>query len=235
MNTAFKAGEKLHFEVRYGVITAGVAVLSVDSTSYMGNTACYKFTSTARTKSFFDSIFKVRDEITSIWDKELMISYKSQKKLREGGYRQNRIHLFYPDTKSSAYMKYSFKKRKFKTSKISINENTQDILSAFYYARTLDYAVGDTISIDVGVDGRNYALRVLIKSQEIMDTCLGEINCFLLRPLIEGVGVFKSSGHIDIWVSADKRRIPVLLKSKVMIGSFKAVLVRTENLVETGD
>ena len=52
-------------------------------------------------------------------------------------------------------------------------------------------------------------------------------DTFKLIPDIKDVGgVFKKSkdAKIEIWCTADHRHIPVLLKSKVIVGSFRAEL-----------
>ena len=38
-------------------------------------------------------------------------------------------------------------------------------------------------------------------------------------------GIFKNTGRLVIWLTDDERRMPVLLKSKVTIGSISVVLV----------
>jgi hypothetical protein len=46
-----------------------------------------------------------------------------------------------------------------------------------------------------------------------------------VEPLLKSTGVFKSQGRIRVWITADERRLPVLMKSKVFIGSVSARLV----------
>ena len=53
-------------------------------------------------------------------------------------------------------------------------------------------------------------------------------NTLLVEPEMEGIGgVFKktSDSKLKIWVTDDKKRIPVRIKSKVTVGSFVAELV----------
>ena len=49
-----------------------------------------------------------------------------------------------------------------------------------------------------------------------------------IAPLMESEGFFSRTGDIYIWLSDDERRIPVKLRSKVTIGSVRAVLKRYE-------
>jgi hypothetical protein len=46
-----------------------------------------------------------------------------------------------------------------------------------------------------------------------------------VEPILKAGGIFKNSGRLVIWVTDDERRMPVLMKSKVAIGSISVVLV----------
>jgi hypothetical protein len=227
--SAYKIGEKLRFEVKYGLIPAGHASLTVSDTSYFQKPAI-KVTSLAKTNKFFDNIYKVRDEITSVFASNSQYTYKFWKRLQEGSYRQNRIHLYYPELNYSRYMKYKYKKRKFKNTKLEIPENTHDILSAFYWVRTQDFAVGDTLGINVAVDGRSYKAQVLVHSLENIETEFGDIECFKIEPKLKGEAIFKQTGNIYIWLTNDEYKVPMLLESKIIFGHFRAILKNGEKI-----
>ncbi|HCX73131.1 MAG TPA: hypothetical protein DHM37_05380 [Candidatus Cloacimonas sp.] len=221
--SAYEIGEKLQFEVKYGLIPAGHASLTASDTSYFQKPAI-KVTSLAKTNKFFDNIYKVRDEITSVFAQNSQYSYKFWKRLQEGSYRQNRIHLYYPELNYTMYMKYSYKKRKFNNTKLEIPENTHDILSAFYWFRTQEFAVGDTLKINVAVDGSSYKALVLVQDLENIETDFGELECFKIEPKLEGEAIFKQTGNIYIWLTNDEYKIPMLLESKIIFGHFRAIL-----------
>ncbi|MBT4576498.1 MAG: DUF3108 domain-containing protein, partial [Candidatus Cloacimonetes bacterium] len=90
--SAFEIGEKLTFQIKYGIIKAGEATMQINSHIYQDSTECYKIKSLAKTNSFFNNIYKVRDRIESIWDKNKLVTRRFTKKLQEGSYRQYRIH-----------------------------------------------------------------------------------------------------------------------------------------------
>ena len=88
----------------------------------------------------------------------------------------------------------------------------------------------DRILIKVSVaDGKKLIKGTgkIIKKQKIK-IAGKSYNTLLVEPEMEGVsGVFKKSkkSKLQIWVTDDKRRIPVRIKSKVTVGSFVANLV----------
>jgi len=227
---ALQIGEKLTFKIKYGMITAGEATLELNETTYHDSIECYYIKSLAKTNSFFDKIYKVRDKIESIWDKKKLVSYRFEKNLKEGSYRQRRIHLYYPEQNLSYYLNYARRQRKFKEKKMEIPENTQDILSAFYWFRMKDMKVGDRITINVTADGFNYPADVLVHRKEKIKTIFGKKECFVVEPILEGEAIFKQTAKILIWLTADEYKIPVKLQSKIIFGSFKAILKDAENV-----
>ena len=65
--------------------------------------------------------------------------------------------------------------------------------------------------------------------KEKIKTIFGEIDCLKIQPdLIESQ--YSSNQAIYIFLTDDDEKIPVLLESKVIFGSFKAVLVKAENV-----
>ena len=224
----FSQGEKLTFNVKFGVVSAGRAELQIQEDIFRDSTKCFKITSLAKTNSFFDKVFKVRDNITSIWDKEKLISHQFTKRLREGSYRQLRIHSYYPEQKFTFYKKYNFKKKKMKEVRMDIVEDTQDILSAFYWIRMRDLEVGKSEYVNVTADGVNYQAEVKVHKIETVDTPLGDKECFLIEPILKGEAIFKQTGKIYIWVTNDEMKIPVKLRSKFAFGSFYAILEKIE-------
>src|SRR5690554_52477 len=228
--SSFMDGEKLTFDIKYGFIGAGQATLHVEDISYRDNTPAYKITSTARTNRFFDRIFKVRDEIESIMDKEKLVSYQYTKRLEEGRYRQYRIHYYYPEHGYTHYMRYSFSDQTFTEERIEIPAETQDILSAFYWFRMQDAAPGDTLTVNVTTDGENYDAAVVIDRKETIKTIFGQKECLVIEPILEGEALFQQTGIIYIWVTNDQYKIPVRLESKIIFGSFTATLSSAKNV-----
>jgi hypothetical protein len=67
-------------------------------------------------------------------------------------------------------------------------------------------------------------MEVRVLGRETVKTPAGKFKCVVLEPLLKAGGIFKNKGRLVIWLTDDERRIPVLMKSKVMIGSVKVVL-----------
>ncbi len=226
---AVNPGESLTFNVKYAGVSAGKATITYQQSTLRDTIPVFEITSKARTNSFFDNFYKVRDEISSVWDASKHITHKFSKNLHEGSYRQLRIHFYYPEQGFTIYNRYDFKKQQMKEDRFDIPENTQDILSSLYWVRLQDFAPGDTLYVNVVADGRNYRATVLVHKYETLDTMFGEKECILVEPLLQGDAIFKQSGRIEIWLTNDEFKIPVQVKSKIGLWNFYAILEESKN------
>ncbi|MDD2231053.1 MAG: DUF3108 domain-containing protein, partial [Candidatus Cloacimonetes bacterium] len=219
----FMDGEKLTFDVKYGIINAAEATLEARTSLYQGNPV-WHISTNASTHKFFDRIFKVRDRVESWWDKDTLLPYKFSKNLQEGNYRQHRVHIYNHKTLKSTYQKWNYKNSNFDNTVMDISPDTQDILSAFYSVRFTRLAVGKSVFINITADGREMRTEVVVHKREKVKTIFGTVNCLMIEPLLRSEAVFKQSGRILIWVTDDEYKIPVKLESKITIGSFVAYL-----------
>ena len=99
-----------------------------------------------------------------------------------------------------------------------------------YYVRNQDLAVGDTLLINVTVDGKSVVTKVLVHRIESIKTIFGKTECLVIEPVMVSEAVFKQTGRIQIWLTNDDSKIPVKMESKVTFGSFKAYLEEYEGI-----
>ncbi|MCK9584028.1 MAG: DUF3108 domain-containing protein [Candidatus Cloacimonetes bacterium] len=220
---AFMDGEKLTFKIKYGIISAAEATLEARTSVYQGTPVWYLSTN-AKTYSFFDKLFRVRDRVESWWDKESHLPHKFAKNLQEGNYRQHRVHIYDHSKAKTTYQRWSYKQARFNNSEMEMPGDSQDILSAFYTVRNQDLQVGKSVRLNITADGRNMPTEVMIHRKEKLKCIFGEVECLVIEPKLRGEALFKQTGNIYIWVTNDQYKIPVKLESKVSFGSFVAVL-----------
>jgi hypothetical protein len=67
-------------------------------------------------------------------------------------------------------------------------------------------------------------MRVLVHGRETVSVPAGRFDCFVVEPVLEGEGLFKHEGRITLYISADARRVPVLMKTKVPVGTIDVAL-----------
>ncbi len=210
----FGEGELLTFAIQYGLIYAGDATLEVRNIAMLDSVRAYHIISTARTSGAFDHVFKVRDRHDSFVDYENLFSLSFEKHLREGRFKRDEKVVF--DQKNHVAI--------YPDKKVPIAPNTQDFLSAVYYARTLPLEVGQAIAMANHTGGKNYPIYIKVLRRERVKVPAGEFDCLVVEPVLQTSSLFEHKGKLTIWVTDDTVKMPVLLRSKVVIGAFEAVL-----------
>jgi hypothetical protein len=222
----FSPGEKLTYQVRWAFIPAGEAVLEIYPIETMNGRKVYHFVLTARTFAVVDLIYKVRDRIDAYADEKLSHSvlYKETKE----GQRKRRVVVNFNWEKGEAQRSNFGEKRE----PVPIKPGTFDPLSVYYALRMHDLKENMEVEKPL-TDGKKWILgRAKVVKREKITVISGTYDTYLVEPNLEHIGgVFKKSkdAKLQIWVTADDRRIPVKIKSKVAVGSFVGELLSIEN------
>ncbi len=217
-NLAFGPGEKFYFDIGYGFINAGQATLEVANLIEYAERPCYQIVSIANSNKFFSSFFKVEDRVESIVDGLGIFSWHFEKHVKEGGYRADRLYEFDQQNNLVYYGEDT----------IEVAPYVQDALSVLYYIRTQELKVGETYFIENFTDGKKYPLKVMVHRRETIKVKAGKFDCIVVEPLFLTSGVFKHEGKLTVWLTDDRLKMPVLMKSKVLVGSISAELTDYE-------
>ena len=212
----FRAGESLKFTVQYGIIHAGSAYLEVPEVREWQGHPVFHLMARAESNSFFNRIYRVRNRIESFWDTTGRYSWRYSEDRREGSHHFKNEVIFDHDRGEARYDNGQT---------FPIPPQAQDALSAFYYTRFQPLPIGGSIVFDYHADKKSQPLEVRVLGRERIDVPAGKFNCIAIEPVLNAGGIFKSNGRLVIWLTDDERRMPVLMKSKVAIGSISAVLV----------
>ncbi|HPE83052.1 MAG: DUF3108 domain-containing protein [Aequorivita sp.] len=226
---AYGDGEYFKFRVHYGFVTAGYATLKVKSTSIKGKEVFHVrgYGETVGVSKWF---FKVEDDYQSYIDKEKDIPYRFLRKIDEGGYTKD-IQIDFNHSNNKATVN---DKKHNETTVFSFPEETQDMISAFYYLRnkldTENIKEGDIVEMNMFFDKENYKFRLKFLGKEILDTNFGRVRTLIFRPYVQSGRVFKEKESLTVWISDDKNKIPLLVKADLAVGSLKATLTEFKGL-----
>jgi hypothetical protein len=211
----FAPGEELNFAVKYGMVRGGDARLAVESVEMVDREPAYRLVSSARSTRFFSTFFEVNDRVVSLWSVKQRVPLVFEKKIHEGNYRKD-VSVRFDHREHVA--RYGDGKV------LDIDPGAQDVLSAFYYVRSHELVPGRSIEVPNHSDGKNYPLTVKVLRREKVQVPAGEFSCIVVEPLLKTAGLFKQEGRLTIWLTDDARKMPVLMKSKVAVGSIVAEL-----------
>ncbi|MEI7812501.1 MAG: DUF3108 domain-containing protein [Ignavibacteria bacterium] len=222
-NFAFKAGEKLTFDVKYGFIKAGVATMEIPQVKKISGRDVFRIVFQVASASGFDWFYKVRDRYETYMDVEGLFPWRFEQHVREGSYSRD----------FSAFFDHRRGKAITSGGEYSIPKFVNDIVSAFYLARTYNYSKmkpGEKIRLENFYDNKVFPLDVVYRGRERVTVSAGTFDCVLIEPLVQQGGLFKSEGNILVWLTDDNLKMPVKVKTKVIVGSIDAELTACEGL-----
>jgi len=228
-NNAFRVGEKLEFVIKYEFVAGGVATMEVTEGPIIGGRATYNVQSRAESNNFVDAMFKVRDFNGAAIDKVSLKSLHFHQNLKEGKYQVVRNTAFDYTNGTYDWEKIYKGKTTRRSGKLEMPMN--DVLSAFFVARTLPLELGKEYRITVFSDEKVYPLIVRVADKlETVKVGAGKFECVRLEPTIQGDAIFKArEGRMTLWLTNDNRHMPVLIRSRVAVGSFDAELRKFKN------
>jgi hypothetical protein len=221
---AFQMGESLTYRLHYGFVDAGRAVLEVkEEDKKFLNRSTYHVVGIGTSTGAFDWFFKVRDRYESFIDREALVPFVFLRNVDEGGYKIKQTYV------------YNHHKKEVITEgkKYTVPHGVQDMISAFYYARNLDFSgakEGQVYSIPSFVDEEIWNLKIKFVGRENLKTDLGTIKCLKFRPIIQKGRVFKKEEDLNVWISDDGNHIPVRAQAEILVGSIKMDLLEYKGL-----
>lgn len=224
-NGAFKPGEKLIYRLTYGIFDAGEATLTVDETDKeVRGRKLWRVRGIGKTISAFEWFYKVNDRYESYMDAEGMFPWMFIRRVDEGGYKINQDYTFYQHQN----IVDNGEGKKF-----DVPNMVQDMISSFYYARTLDFSKakkGDKYLVNIFLDDELYPTQIKYLGKEVVKTRKGKYRCHKFAPVVQEGRVFNSEEDLTVWITDDGNKIPIMAKANIKVGSMKMHLVDWEGL-----
>lgn len=223
-SSAFKVGEELIYEVKYGLIKGGEAKMKIDLFQ-SGDDYLYHVKALAVTTGAASRFAKIYDIYESYFEISSGYPIKSIRNIRESNYiRYNEILFF----REEGYV------LSVNRGKVKVPKNTFDVLSAFYYARRHLFkqkiSVGETIELTTYNEDKIIPITIKYVGTDKIRTDFGKIECLKFVPVLNEHTTFKKETDLQVWISNDDNYLPVKVKLKLPVGSVKANLIGFKNL-----
>ncbi|MCH5238696.1 MAG: DUF3108 domain-containing protein [Muribaculaceae bacterium] len=227
--SAFASTEKLNYVVTYkwGIIQKDAGDVEIYTTPH-GNG--YELKLIAKTKPWADHIYKVRDTLVSITEKQryrpLNYTYIAHEKNR---FRKDLINFSYSGNNVTAHAEKvrEDKKGNIKNSSAVLEASgpTYDMLSVYFFIRDLDYAnmkPGENTNATIisGTKKENLEVKFLGKERVKLSDKSEHDAWHITFKFTQQEGK-KSSDDINCWISDDDRHIPLLIIGNLPIGQVR--------------
>ncbi|MBN2290393.1 MAG: DUF3108 domain-containing protein [Candidatus Glassbacteria bacterium] len=212
----FAVGERLEFSINWSVANIGTAYMRINGIEEVNGHSCYQVEAGAKSNKTIDLFYPVRDRFFSYIDRQELFSRKFIKEQKEGKHERY-LELLYDQEANEVNDLVSGEIKE-------CVPEAQDELSIFYYFRSLDLEVGEGVLLEGFVDKRGNPLKVAVHRKEWVDVPAGRFYCTVVEPFIKSGGLFKHKGSLQIWLTDDKRRIPVKVSSELDFGKIVVLL-----------
>jgi len=223
----FQEGENFVYAIRWGAVTGGYSSLSIDNLEPVDGRLAYHIVSKAHSTGMVNTFYPVNDRNEAWLDTQTPQSLRYEKNVREGKYRVHEVVQLDQTTHRFHEEEFRLDKNSHDQKDGQIPPNVLDILSSLYYVRTLPLEVGKSFTIDVHNGDKTWPLVVNVKKRERVKVKAGKFDCYKVEPVLREPGIFISKGKkLEVWLTADARRMPVLMRSEIFIGHVSAELVK---------
>jgi hypothetical protein len=229
----FQPGEKLTYKGTWGIIPAGELTLEVLPKETINGVETYHFVMITKTSAVVDLIYKVRERQDSYVDIGMTHSIFYKKKTESQHPRDEKIEFDWQKMEST-YTNFGQSKPP-----IQILPGTFDPLGFFYAIRLQNLKSNSEIHLPV-TDGNNVNIeaRVIVGKRDAIEVEGKMFDTVEITPNMEMLDklkqVVKKSDHpqIKVWVTADEKKIPIKIRTKVGIISFDFDLVLGPSLIK---
>lgn len=224
---AFGPGEKIKYRVHYGFITAGEAELAIDKRVHtMNGRPCYKIEINGKTTGLADKLFDVDDKWGTFLDTGAVVPHRFYRFIKENSYRKNEVVDFKQlEEKALVHaMQKTDASKVEKTTTFDVPTNVQDLVSGYYYFRTIDFnqvKKGEIIKIKAFFDDEIYDFQIKYEGKERIKTELGKRRAIVLTPYLPDNDLFDGEKAVQIWLSDDEFKIPLKIKAKMFVGAVE--------------
>ena len=232
LNASFsqiKPNEKLVYAASYnmsGLLTHLAQVSMETETMKTSKKNFLHLSCQAATFSKWDSFFKIRDLYESYVDPITLRPSLYKRSINEGGYTKSEKYAFKGDGKT--ILSTTKRKNKPETKKtFTVGGATQDVVSILYKLRTVDFQNfknGQTKSFVIVFDEKEIPVLVKFMGKETISAGnLGSKECFKIS-ISAKTDALKGKDKNLIWLTADPKKIPTLIKFSIPVGTGQLTL-----------
>ena len=201
--------ETLIYNLNFMGIKAGESTLSIKKDTIAG-TEVYHLTSTTRTNSLLDRIYKIRDKINVILDTADLSIKKMEKKMNEGGKKK----FFKSIINYDSLLAISNNKT------ISIPGKVLDPFGSIYYLRKKNINISDIFEFNTYDNDKVKKVSVVAKKIETVSTDAGDYKCIVIEPYSKERKLLRNKGSMKVWLTNNIKKIPVKIENQTSAGKM---------------
>lgn len=208
----FGVGERLEYDVKFGRLSVGSGSMEVAGIEDIRGNETWHTILQIRGGTFF---YRIDNTYESWFDSRTGSSLRYRKEEKQGRRLVERLYEIFPER--SEYTENA------DTAQASVSEPL-DEGSFLYFVRTTPLEVGETYSFDRFYELHKNPVIIKVLRKERIRVPAGEFDAIVLQPIIKSSSIFGENGRAEVWLSDDKNRIMLQMKSALSFGSINLYL-----------
>lgn len=213
----FQSGETLVYTVAWLKIEGGEMTLSARRTATPDGVPVHHLLLTAVSNEYVSKFYPVNTRYETWVDARDFQPLRFEKRAREGRYVSDEVEEFDLVRRIGSW----------RTDRTPLPERVSDIISSFYFMRTSPLRPGTDVRLDMFSRGKLYRVAIHVQERETVETEAGTFETIRVQPaMLEEGGEDRNRGKLFLWFSDDARRLPVMARTLLPIGSVTARLKR---------
>lgn len=220
--------EVLTYNIEWRLITAGKA--RMEWTATPGPHAGYQINAHVESIGLVSKLFKVEDDYRANLNPGLCV-LSSQMTSHEGIRRRDTRITFDPEGRKASYVERDLSKNTVLDAKeIEVPECVHDVIGGIYFLRTLNLAVGQSTEVPVSDGKKSVMVKVEAQRREDLKMPDGVHKTVRYEIYLFDNVLYRRSAHLNVWLSDDRRRVPVQIRVRmtVTIGTITLQLTGAE-------
>ncbi len=176
----------------------------------------FRFVLTGHSTGLVDALYEVDDLVQSVFDPDARrsLSFTMVQKVRK---KTRWLSLVFDPDRNTVLSRLN------QDTPITTPtpEPVLDLLSAVYAIRMIDrYDIDAVSTMNVYYSDKNWSVAIQMQGREIVKTPAGEFSTIRLKTISSSSDRGEKGGEALIWLTDDARKLPVLAKSTIKVGSF---------------
>jgi hypothetical protein len=211
----FLPGERLVYTIAWLKIEGGEMTLAARRTTAVDGVPLHHLLLTAVSNDYVSKFYPVNTRYETWVDARDFQPLRFEKRAREGRYASDEVEEFDLARRIGSW----------RSDRTPLPERVQDIISSFYFMRAQPLQPGTDLRLEMFSRGKLYRLVIHVQEKESVETEAGTFSAIRIQPaMITEEGEDHNRGKLFLWFSDDARRLPVMARTVLPIGSVTARL-----------
>lgn len=222
---AFSGEERMHYEVSWsGGVKIGDIYLHIMQDQSLPN--AYGISAKVKSTGPLELFYPVDDLFYCIVAGDMKLPLRYEVFQREGRGRKvtRRVTVY---DQEIGVVKYQ--KNEQPVQLHSFAGKVYNEFAAFIITRALKLDPDSHIIVPTFADNKRNEVAVRLHKREARSSIFGERQTLKVQPMMQFKGLYEKSGNTQLWLTDDSCRVPVEIRSRIVVGALVAKLVDYSN------